>query len=109
MASRRRPTWIALLRGVNVGRAKRVAMADLRSLLEGLGCTEVRTLLNSGNVNDAITVLSNAASKVEKLHEAQNLLGVAYETKGMRDRAFKSFELALKGVDKNAEYLNYIG
>ena len=49
MAPRRRPTWIALLRGVNVGRAKRVAMADLRSLLEGLGCTEVRTLLNSGN------------------------------------------------------------
>jgi uncharacterized protein (DUF1697 family) len=40
---------IALLRGINVGRAKRVAMADLRSLLEGLGFSEVRTLLNSGN------------------------------------------------------------
>lgn len=43
------PTSIALLRGINVGRAKRVAMADLRALLEGLGFTEVRTLLNSGN------------------------------------------------------------
>ena len=42
-------TWIALLRGINVGRAKRVAMADLRALLEGLGYTHVRTLLNSGN------------------------------------------------------------
>lgn len=40
---------IALLRGINVGRAKRIAMADLRNLLEGLGCTEVRTILNSGN------------------------------------------------------------
>lgn len=40
----------ALLRGINVGRAKRVAMADLRSLVEGLGYTDVRTLLNSGNV-----------------------------------------------------------
>ena len=49
MAHRARPTWIALLRGVNVGHAKRVAMADLRALLEGLNCTEVRTLLNSGN------------------------------------------------------------
>jgi len=49
MAHRPRPIWIALLRGVNVGRAKRVAMADLRVLLEGLNCTEVRTLLNSGN------------------------------------------------------------
>ena len=40
---------IALLRGVNVGRAKRVAMADLRALLEDLGHSDVRTLLNSGN------------------------------------------------------------
>ena len=40
----------ALLRGVNVGPAKRVAMADLRELVESLGFAEVRTLLNSGNV-----------------------------------------------------------
>ncbi len=40
---------IALLRGINVGKAKRVAMADLRALLEGLGHANVRTLLNSGN------------------------------------------------------------
>jgi uncharacterized protein (DUF1697 family) len=43
-------TCIALLRGVNVGRAKRLAMGDLRELVEGLGHTNVRTLLNSGNV-----------------------------------------------------------
>ena len=43
-------THVALLRGINVGRAKRVAMADLRSLVERLGYTDVRTLLNSGNV-----------------------------------------------------------
>jgi len=41
---------VALLRGINVGRARRVAMADLRRLVEELGFTEVRTLLNSGNV-----------------------------------------------------------
>ncbi|MGZ4199720.1 MAG: DUF1697 domain-containing protein [Thermoleophilia bacterium] len=41
---------VALLRGVNVGQAKRVAMADLRALVEGLGYGDVRTLLNSGNV-----------------------------------------------------------
>jgi uncharacterized protein (DUF1697 family) len=41
---------VALLRGINVGRAKRVAMADLRSLFESLGYRDVRTLLNSGNV-----------------------------------------------------------
>ena len=42
--------YVALLRGINVGRAKRVAMSDLRALVEGLGFTDVRTLLNSGNV-----------------------------------------------------------
>lgn len=41
---------VALLRGVNVGTAKRIAMADLRALVEGLGFGDVRTLLNSGNV-----------------------------------------------------------
>jgi uncharacterized protein (DUF1697 family) len=42
--------YIALLRGVNVGRAKRVAMADLRKLIADLGYDNVRSLLNSGNV-----------------------------------------------------------
>lgn len=41
--------FVALLRGINVGKAKRVAMADLRALLESLGYGDVRTLLNSGN------------------------------------------------------------
>jgi len=42
--------YIALLRGVNVGRAKRVAMADLRKLVEELGYADVRSVLNSGNI-----------------------------------------------------------
>ncbi len=41
--------YVGLIRGINVGRAKRVAMADLRELLKGLGYGEIRTLLNSGN------------------------------------------------------------
>lgn len=43
-------THVALIRGINVGRAKRIAMADLRALVEDLGYRDVRTLLNSGNV-----------------------------------------------------------
>ena len=42
-------TYVALLRGINVGKAKRVAMADLRAVIESLGYTDARTLLNSGN------------------------------------------------------------
>ena len=42
--------WIALLRGINVGTAKRVGMAELRAVIEDLGHRNVATLLNSGNV-----------------------------------------------------------
>jgi uncharacterized protein (DUF1697 family) len=43
------PHYVALFRGINVGKAKRIAMADLRALLGELGYTGVKTLLNSGN------------------------------------------------------------
>lgn len=45
--------FAVLLRGINVGTAKRVAMADLRDLLDGLGFSAVRTHLNSGNATVA--------------------------------------------------------
>ena len=41
---------VALLRGINVGNSKRISMSDLRGLVADLGHTNVRTLLNSGNV-----------------------------------------------------------
>jgi uncharacterized protein (DUF1697 family) len=44
------PRYIALLRGVNVGGNKMVAMADLRALLSKMGFEDVQTLLQSGNV-----------------------------------------------------------
>lgn len=42
-------TFVALLRGINVGTAKRLPMAELRESLSDLGYQEVVTLLNSGN------------------------------------------------------------
>jgi uncharacterized protein (DUF1697 family) len=41
---------VALLRGINIGPNKRIAMADLRSIVGSLGHTEVETYLQSGNV-----------------------------------------------------------
>jgi uncharacterized protein (DUF1697 family) len=38
------------MRGINVGTAKRVPMAELRALAEELGHTNVSTILNSGNL-----------------------------------------------------------
>ncbi len=43
-------TWCALLRGINVGNSRRIAMVELRDLVAGFGYGHVRTLLNSGNV-----------------------------------------------------------
>ncbi|WP_149826158.1 DUF1697 domain-containing protein [Streptomyces tailanensis] len=42
-------TYAALLRGINVGGNKKVPMADLRALLDGLGYDAVATYLQSGN------------------------------------------------------------
>jgi uncharacterized protein (DUF1697 family) len=41
---------IALLRGVNVGGNRKVAMADLKAMVDGMGFTQVKTLMQSGNV-----------------------------------------------------------
>ena len=41
---------VALVRGINVGGNARVPMATLKAIFAELGCTEVVTVLNSGNV-----------------------------------------------------------
>jgi uncharacterized protein (DUF1697 family) len=43
-------THIILIRGINVGGQRKMPMADLRALCEGLGWEEVRTYIQSGNV-----------------------------------------------------------
>jgi uncharacterized protein (DUF1697 family) len=55
------PTYIALLRGVNVG-GKKLPMADLRNTFAGLGHSEVRTYIQSGNV--VFTAKSGGKDKV---------------------------------------------
>lgn len=44
------PRYVALLRGINVGGHRKIAMAALREFLSGLGLDGVRTLLQTGNV-----------------------------------------------------------
>lgn len=42
--------YVALLRGINVGGAAKVAMPALKALFESAGFDDVRTYINSGNV-----------------------------------------------------------
>ncbi|MFH5800863.1 DUF1697 domain-containing protein [Haladaptatus sp. CMAA 1911] len=43
-------TYIAFLRGINIGAHNRMKMDDLRGLVESLGCDGVETYIQSGNV-----------------------------------------------------------
>jgi uncharacterized protein (DUF1697 family) len=70
------PRFAALLRGINVGKAKRVQMADLRGLLVTLGYTDVQTLLNSGNVVFTAST-GTAVAHARGIHDGiANTLGV---------------------------------
>lgn len=42
--------YVALLRGINVGGKAKVEMPRLKKVFEGLGCRNVSTYINSGNV-----------------------------------------------------------
>ncbi|MHB8792788.1 MAG: DUF1697 domain-containing protein [Thermoleophilia bacterium] len=58
--------YVALLRGINVGKGARVPMKDLKALLEGLGVAEVATYLNSGN---AVFSSTMGTSELQRLVE----------------------------------------
>jgi len=55
-------TFVALVRGINIGGHNKLAMQDLRRLCARLGLEDVKTLLNSGNV-----VFRSAASDADEL------------------------------------------
>jgi uncharacterized protein (DUF1697 family) len=44
------PTYISILRGINVGGHNKIRMDDLKMICEGLGFKEIRTYIQSGNV-----------------------------------------------------------
>jgi len=68
-----------------------------------------RSYLLNGQYNEAITELSTAASIDPRLTEAHNLLGVAYDKKGLADRAKESYERAVKVEPEDAQALNNLG
>lgn len=67
-----------------------------------------RAMLDQGRLNEAIRELSRAVSLDARLAEAHNLLAVAYDRKGLHDRARESFERALDH-EADAQTLNNLG
>ncbi len=71
-------THLALLRAVNLAGHKPVAMADLRSFLSGLGFSDARSLLQSGNLVFRGGTLSGA--RLERFLEAEAEKRLALDT-----------------------------
>ena len=64
-------TYIALLRGINVGGHKKILMADLRALLESLNFQNVKTYIQSGNVVFTSEEKQNFEDIIAKAIESQ--------------------------------------
>ena len=58
------PTYVILLRAVNVGSTGRLPMADFRKVLAGVGCINIETYIQSGN---AVVDAKCSASKLMKM------------------------------------------
>jgi Flp pilus assembly protein TadD len=68
-----------------------------------------REFLQAGQLNEAVAELTLATSIKPKSGEAQTLLGVAYDRKGLGARAREAFEAALQAPDDQAMHLNNLG
>jgi len=71
--------YIALLRGINVGGNKKVAMSDLLALLQRLEFDDARTLLQSGNL--VFRTAGKKAAQLERLLEKEVLERLGLETR----------------------------
>lgn len=71
-------TYIGLLRAINLAGRNSVAMADLREMLSGLGFTDARSLLQSGNV--LFRSRPRTTPQLERLVEAELRTQLAVET-----------------------------
>ena len=119
-----RVRYILLLRGINVGGKNKVAMSELKALLEGLNFQNVRSYINSGNLffsstdshNTCICKIKNLLeshyefsipfallTKDEYLKEKVNLPDWWNEDLARRDVLFFSYQLDKSSI---LEFLN---
>jgi uncharacterized protein (DUF1697 family) len=92
-------TWIALLRGINVGGRNAMPMATLATTFESVGCRSVRTYIQSGNV-----VFGSSATSKESLGQS---LGDAVEARfGFRPGMLLLSEEAFRSALANNPFVD---
>ena len=93
--------WIALLRGINVGGKNVLKMRDLVAVLEVVGCSDVRTHIQSGNAvfrsaeSDATilrTMIENAIRERRGIEARALVLGVEELKEAMDSNPFPQAE-----------------
>ena len=70
--------YVALLRGINVGGTNKVVMSELREQVAGVGYTNVRTYINSGNLLFEAEAEADAPPE-DVAQRVEGLLGSRYE------------------------------
>lgn len=111
-------TYIALLRGINVGGHHKVPMVQLRLEMEKLGYTEVTTLLNSGNVifeadsEDGAEIQDNISSHIStvfgfhiptKVIKAERIMKLTAENPFVNEELNKSIRFYVTFLNKDNE------
>ena len=88
-------TYVAFLRGVNVGGKGIVSMAAIKEALVALGLSEVRTYINSGNVifSTRASAASRLTARIEKALEQHT--GMAIKVLLMDHLALKELVAAI--------------
>lgn len=101
--------FVVLLRGVNVGKGNRIAMADFRCLLEAAGFSEVRTLLNSGNAVFASAGRAAAARHAEAIAKRlQHEHGLSVPVVVVSARSFATIIAECPMVPPEAEHSTFL-
>lgn len=105
------PAYAALLRGVNLGARNRVAMADLRALVDGLGGNDVRTYVQSGNVvfrhrRAAATLERELAAAIER--ELGLDVAVLVRTGSQLEKIVKGNPFLRGGADPSSLHLTLL-
>ncbi|MDQ7814577.1 MAG: DUF1697 domain-containing protein [Patescibacteria group bacterium] len=92
--------YVALLRGINVGKTKRIEMKRLKALFETLGYFDVSTYINSGNiVFEAKKAQKTVRSEVENALKKE--FGILIPTLVKTDKEMRKIADAIPAAWKN--------
>jgi len=85
-------TQVVLIRGINVGGKNPVAMSGLRDVLEQLGCTDVVTVLASGNaiVGSAMSPAQLAETLEQQLPKRFSLHDEVVKVLALNEKQFRA-------------------